>query len=105
MPILATLADLDNRVLIDRVAPVKGPLILSLGGLHGNEPAGVHALMRVESAFENGLATLKRGRIQAYAGNLPALQKSTRFQDFDMNRIWVKGHVEKLRQGNKSVIR
>lgn len=105
MPILATLADLDNRVLIDRVAPIKGPLVLSMGGLHGNEPAGVHALMRVEQAFENGVVTLKKGRIQAYAGNLPALQKSTRFQDSDMNRIWIKGHVDKLRAGNKSVIR
>jgi len=105
MPILAALADLDNRVLIDRVAPIKGPLVLSLGGLHGNEPAGVHALMQVERAFQNGLATLKKGRIQAYAGNLPALQQSMRFQDFDMNRIWVKGRVEKLRQGNKSIIR
>lgn len=105
MPTLATLADLDNRVLINRVAAVEGPLLLSLGGLHGNEPAGVHALMRVERAFENNVAFLKKGRIQAYAGNLPALQKSTRFQDFDMNRIWVKGHVEKLRLGDKSAVR
>jgi hypothetical protein len=60
MPTLATLADLDNRVLINRIAAVEGPLLLSLGGLHGNEPAGVHALMRIERAFENNVAFLKK---------------------------------------------
>jgi succinylglutamate desuccinylase len=103
-PPIAVLQELQSRTLISRQGPEKGPLLLSIGGLHGNEPAGVHALMRIEKAFKNDLIELKKGRIRAYAGNLPALQKQVRFQDFDMNRIWVSGHVNKLRnQENKSI--
>jgi len=73
-----------------------GPLLLCVGGLHGNEPAGVLALRRV-------LATLAetrppfRGQIVGLAGNLTALSRRIRFVHEDLNRVWTLERVADLR--------
>lgn len=102
---ISALKELVNRTIINRQGPEKGPLLLITGGLHGNEPAGVHALMRIETFFKSQKVHLKKGRLRAYAGNLPALQKHVRYLDYDMNRIWVSGHVEKLRNQKDDAVR
>lgn len=104
-PPISVLKKLENRCLLNRKGTEKGPLILIMGGLHGNEPAGVHAMLRVEEIFATKRVRLKKGRIRAYAGNLPALQKQVRYQDYDMNRIWLSGHVKKLRDQKELAVR
>lgn len=69
-----------------------GPLMVAIGGIHGNEPAGVRALERLfdlldEEPRVNPGFTF-RGELLALRGNLAALREGRRFIDVDMNRIW-----------------
>lgn len=64
-----------------------GPLVLCVGGLHGNEPSGVLALRRVIERLDAKRPPF-RGRLLALAGNLPALRTGRRYIDRDLNRGW-----------------
>jgi len=64
-----------------------GPTLLVCGGIHGNEPAGVHAARRFLAKLHE-LALPVAGRVQAIAGNLGALQRQRRFLARDLNRGW-----------------
>ncbi len=75
-----------------------GPLLLCVGGLHGNEPAGVRAL--------NGLVGKIRARrhvlcgdFVAVVGNSSALASERRFVSYDLNRAWTPSRVESSRHG------
>ena len=66
-----------------------GPLLIVVGALHGNEPAGVEAARRVLASLdERGL--VPRGRLEAFVGNRRALQHGVRFVDRDLNRLWLE---------------
>lgn len=72
-----------------------GPLLLVLGGIHGNEPAGVLAartvigeLLRTRPPF--------RGRLVALAGNLGALRVGRRYVERDLNRAWTADELARL---------
>ena len=69
-----------------------GPLVVAIGGIHGNEPAGVHALERLfdllaEEPLINPGFTF-RGELLALRGNVAALAAGVRYVDTDLNRIW-----------------
>lgn len=64
-----------------------GPIVVFIGGIHGNEPSGVIALQRVFRELESNQPQL-RGQVIGLAGNLPALEKNQRFISQDLNRIW-----------------
>ena len=65
----------------------EGPTVIFVGGVHGNEPSGIFALKRVlKTLNENNLDFA--GKLYALSGNLTALQKSERYIDYDLNRIW-----------------
>ncbi|MFT4711063.1 MAG: putative deacylase, partial [Planctomycetota bacterium] len=64
-----------------------GPLFLAIGGLHGNEPAGIEAAGRVLERLAQSEIQL-RGRLVALRGNLPALACNQRFIERDLNRVW-----------------
>ena len=69
-----------------------GPLVVAIGGIHGNEPAGVRALERLfallaeEPRINPGFSF--KGELLALRGNLEALNQGKRFIDTDLNRIW-----------------
>lgn len=69
-----------------------GPLLLCIAGLHGNEPAGSHATLRVLRQLDDAEIPLK-GDLVALAGNLSALGAGARFIDEDMNRVWQRGRI------------
>jgi succinylglutamate desuccinylase len=69
-----------------------------VGGIHGNEPAGVQAATRVVERLIREQAVI-RGRVVALAGNLAALQKGVRFVKEDLNRRFTPPLVEALEQG------
>ncbi|MFO7588802.1 MAG: succinylglutamate desuccinylase/aspartoacylase family protein [Gemmatimonadota bacterium] len=75
-----------------------GPLVLAIGGLHGNEPAGVHALRRVFSALEETRPPMS-GEFLGLAGNLLALRAGVRFLRHDLNRAWRPRRIAELRAG------
>lgn len=80
-----------DRVLGSISGRVEGPTFVGLGGLHGNEPAGVRALTRVLDELRVEGGGLSRGTFLAVSGNGPALRKGVRYIDRDLNRIWVEG--------------
>lgn len=83
------------RVVGRVTAPEPGPTLLIVGGLHGNEPAGLLGLERVLA--ELGEAGLARGEFVGLAGNLEALAAGRRFMDEDLNRIWLPQRLAALR--------
>ncbi len=75
----------------------KGPLLICLGGMHGNEPAGVAALEVLFSLLEREPLSNPgfsfRGRILGLRGNVRALRNGTRFIDKDLNRLWTAEQI------------
>ncbi|MEM9258693.1 MAG: succinylglutamate desuccinylase/aspartoacylase family protein [Bacteroidota bacterium] len=69
-----------------------GPLVVAIGGIHGNEPAGVQALERLFELLEEEPRINPgfnfKGELLALRGNLAALATGERYIDMDLNRIW-----------------
>ena len=63
------------------------PVLVALGGIHGNEPAGLLAAERVLARIARDRIALS-GRFVVLAGNRAALAAGTRFVDRDLNRGW-----------------
>src|SRR5262249_5132745 len=68
-----------------------GPMLIIVGGVHGNEPAGVRAAASVLAGL-GGVAL--RGDVVALAGNVRALGLGRRYQVRDLNRMWTGAPVE-----------
>ena len=75
-----------ERVIGD-VGNGNGPVLFTIGGIHGSEPAGTHALERVVLRLERDRSDF-RGRLVAVRGNIPALEAGRRYLDRDLNRMW-----------------
>ncbi|MGE3164747.1 MAG: succinylglutamate desuccinylase/aspartoacylase family protein [Planctomycetota bacterium] len=78
-----------QRVLGEFGTGVPGPLLVAVGGVHGNEPSGVRAIEKVFGAL-HASGTPIRGRFVGLAGNLAALAAGERYLDVDLNRIWAE---------------
>lgn len=78
-----------KRTLFELRASAPGPTLVGLGGMHGNEPAGIAALGSVSEELAG--SGLLRGDFVALAGNLPALATGVRYLDRDLNRLWDEG--------------
>lgn len=74
-----------------------GPLLVCIGGIHGNEPAGVAALERVLASLARDRVPF-RGQLVALRGNLAALERRRRFLREDLNRIWTLPRIRALRE-------
>lgn len=84
-----------QRILGSYSSGVPGPLVIGLGGIHGNEPAGVFALQHVLQTLQQTTPAF-RGKFLALAGNLTALQRGCRFVQRDLNRMWASARVRAL---------
>ena len=77
-----------------------GPLLIALGAMHGNEPAGVLAIERVMEMLHHDRAVKPRfnyrGRFLGLAGNLGAMAQGRRFLRNDLNRHLDPAYVAKL---------
>jgi len=67
-----------------------------LGGLHGNEPAGVVAAQQIAEDMESRAQSL-RGEFVALSGNRAALREGRRYLVRDLNRAWTRTRIEALR--------
>lgn len=76
----------DGDRVIGHRRDLAGRTVVFVGGLHGNEPAGVEALHRVFAGL--AAADEVRGEVLAVVGNRAALRRGVRFVDVDMNREW-----------------
>ena len=87
----------NKKIRIDRVlGNINGkhnsPTVVILGGIHGNEKAGIYALNRVLQKIEKENIKFE-GKFYAISGNLNALQNNIRFEIEDLNRIWTDDHL------------
>lgn len=87
----------EDRVLGRIRGEEPGPTLVCLGGLHGNEPAGVAALMRILERL--GGRGMQVGEFVALIGNRAAHTAGCRFVDADLNRLWTRERVDALRAG------
>ncbi|WP_018127287.1 succinylglutamate desuccinylase/aspartoacylase domain-containing protein [Balneola vulgaris] len=76
---------------------LKGPVIVALAGIHGNEPTGVSAIEHVLEVLKGKVENF-RGAFIGLRGNIPALEKGVRYIDEDMNRIWFTSILDKVRR-------
>ena len=74
-----------------------GPTLIVVGGIHGNEPAGVLGLVRLLEIFHQEGLQLPRGRLVALVGNRRALAVGQRYLQNDLNRHWLPERVQALR--------
>lgn len=90
-----------NRIIGRHTGCEKGPLLICLGGMHGNEPAGIKALelmfqlLELEPITNPGFRFC--GRIFGLRGNLRAIEKGQRFIKKDLNRQWTKANIRRIR--------
>lgn len=97
-----------NRIIGRHQGKPGGPLLVVLGGVHGNEPAGVRALTFMFKMLEvepiTNPAFEYTGTILGLVGNIQAYVLQQRFIAKDLNRIWKDDHVEKILSSPKSLL-
>jgi succinylglutamate desuccinylase len=83
-----------------------GPLVIVIGGIHGNEPAGTLAMtellemIKVEPLKNNKFHF--SGNLVGLKGNLTALKLGERYIDGDLNRHFKNDRVKRVLSANKS---
>lgn len=84
------------RTLDALVGEAPGPTLVVVGGMHGNEPAGLHAARVVFERLRGASAAL-RGEVIALCGNLRALAEGRRAIVQDLNRMWSDAELARSR--------
>lgn len=75
-----------------------GPTLIAVGGIHGNEPAGLYAMRRILPALKLKAGAM-RGEVVLLAGNTRALERGARYTSADLNRQWTRENVAAIRHG------
>ena len=84
------------RIIGEVKGILPGPTLIFMGGIHGNEPAGVFALHSAMQALK--VIPSIKGHVYALAGNLSALKEGIRFCVEDLNRVWTSQRMNSLPQ-------
>ncbi len=79
-----------------------GDLIIAIGAIHGNEPAGVQALQLLFDMLQKeplrNAAFKFSGRLVGLIGNIQALERQKRFVKKDLNRQLTTENIDKIRK-------
>lgn len=86
---------LERREIGRVTGTLRGPTLIAVGAIHGNEQAGIHACRRVLELVSRDDVNV-RGELLALAGNLGAARLGQRYQVRDLNRVWHEEQVEVL---------
>ncbi len=78
---------MNDRIIGTIKGREKGPLLIFVGGIHGNEKQGLIALENVFRNFKYTKDSIK-GKAIALRGNLAAINLNKRYVSKDLNRIW-----------------
>lgn len=81
-----------DRVVDQLRGEVPGPTLVLIGGVHGNEPAGVEASRHVLSELRRDRIPVA-GEVVAVIGNLRAIAAGRRYLVRDLNRQWTPASV------------
>lgn len=90
-----------ERIIGQHQGVEKGPLLICLGGMHGNEPAGIQALEILFNLLElepraNPGFTFK-GRLLGLRGNRQASRRKMRYLEKDLNRQWTPENIARVK--------
>ena len=85
-----------NRVL-GLIEGSEGPLTILIGGIHGNESAGIKAIQQIFQTLRSKRIEIN-GTLVGLAGNLQAIAKNQRYLDYDLNRCWYPDFIAGLHQ-------
>jgi succinylglutamate desuccinylase len=85
-----------QRIIAELRGGASGPTLIVIGGMHGNEPAGIVAAREALAAVD---ARGVRGEIVALIGNLRATLIGRRFIAQDLNRMWTADRLAAARAG------
>ncbi|HET7500260.1 MAG TPA: succinylglutamate desuccinylase/aspartoacylase family protein [Kofleriaceae bacterium] len=83
-----------TRVIAERSGDEPGPTLIVIGGMHGNEPAGIVAARTAIAALDRAAI---RGDIVALVGNLRACAAGRRHLGRDLNRMWTDEQIAAAR--------
>ncbi len=88
------------RIIDSYQGKEKGPLLLVLGSVHGNEPAGTLALEKLFSMLkeepQKNPEFSFRGKLIGIRGNLKAIENNQRFIKKDLNRQWTPENITRV---------
>jgi len=93
---------MEDRIIDRYEGDAPGPLLICIGGMHGNEPAGILAikeifrLLDIEKGFNPGFRY--HGSFLGILGNLPAIRKGQRFIDRDLNRMLLPEELDRIKK-------
>jgi len=90
-----------SRIIGRYEGELKGPMLVCIGAIHGNEKAGLRAISLMAKMLEVEPITnpwfMFRGLFLGIKGNAQAIRKNHRYIDRDLNRIWTPENVEFVR--------
>lgn len=93
-----------KRIIGSYEGEEKGPLIILIGGMHGNEPAGVKAidlfLKMLEVEPITNVDFKFKGKVVGIHGNLKAFNKGVRYFEKDLNRQFTKENVVRVNKAH-----
>ncbi len=82
----------ENRIIGKYEGQRRGPMLICLGGAHGNEPAGVEAISILYTLLkeepDNNPDFIFSGLFLGLRGNTKALKVKERYLEKDFNRLW-----------------
>ncbi len=84
-----------ERLIASVEGSYDGPLMILIGGIHGNEVSGVRAAEDVVNTILLHNVPL-RGRVVAIRGNVQALAENQRFLSYDLNRCWTEEKIGQI---------
>lgn len=89
-----------ERIIGRHNGPQRGPLLIALGSMHGNEPAGVLALEELFRMLaqepEHNPTFAYRGRLLGLRGNIGAIADGKRFLEKDLNRQLTPENIARI---------
>ena len=90
-----------KRIIGEYTEGKKGPLLICVAGMHGNEPAGIKALELMFKMIEIEPLTNPSfefcGKLIGLRGNLKAIHLGKRFIETDLNREWTSENVARIK--------
>jgi len=93
-----------ERILARHTGEENGPLLVCLGGIHGNEPSGVRAIEEVCRLLTHEPKVNPDFRYKGYflglIGNVHAFKAGQRFIDRDLNRMLDEAELEAIRRSD-----
>ena len=92
-----------DRIIDEFEGKGKGPLIILIGGLHGNEHTGIKAIEQVFRKIRRDRIEIS-GRVIGIKGNKQAIEKKQRYIDYDLNRCWTEAHLQHITDENTNPV-